>query len=465
MATGIHIKPGGQGSGDFRSVLASVDSRGRRRWIYVAPADGFWRRQRTAWSCLLIALYLAIPFVRIGGEPALRIDIAARRLHLLGGVFEPSDLAALALLAVIAITLTVLAVALFGRVFCGWICPHNVFLETVFRRIEMWCEGGAPQRKRRDEAPMGVEKFARKSAKWLLFIAAGGAIANAFTAVFVGTEAFIGGVFIDAVHHPNAAFVFTLLFVLVLFNFGWFREQTCTIVCPYGRLQSALTDADSVGVIYDAKRGEPRGKPGKTVGACVDCHRCVHACPTGIDIRNGNQLECLHCTACIDACDAVMVKLGRDPGLIRYASESQLAGKARRLLRPRTVLTAALLAALTGGLALLLWARTEIDVMRLRDTALPSVDHDAQGREVVRGLINLAIKSRDGRSRTLSFSVADGRAQVVSQYPTLSLRAHARAEQSLIVLFPRAMGALDSQIQVCEQDRVVASVPISIGAR
>ncbi len=244
---------------DFRSVMASVDRRGRRQWIYAHTMPGRWRRWRTAVACVLIAFYLGLPFARIAGGPALRLDIPSRQLHLLGGVFGPQDLSALVLLMLIALVGTVLAVALYGRVFCGWICPHNVFLEMVFRRIETWCEGPASQRRRRDLKPLDGKGIARKCAKWALYVAACGAIGNAFTAFFVGTEAFIGGVLIDAVAHPAAAAVFAALFAALLFNFAWFREQTCTIVCPYGRMQSALTDRDSVVVAYDRARGEPRG--------------------------------------------------------------------------------------------------------------------------------------------------------------------------------------------------------------
>ena len=281
-------------------------------------------------------MYLGLPWLRINGKEAFRINFQDQHLTLLGTDFLPSDIPIFFVLALLGVLATLLAVALFGRVFCGWLCPHNVFLESVFRPLEQLLEGPAHRRKRQHQQPT-FKLRTRQTLKWLGYIACCGAMANAGVAVFLGTDIFYAGVFIHPMHNPGAMVFFSLLFLACLFNFSWFREQTCTLVCPYGRLQAGMLDDESLIVAYDPQRGEPRGKPGRVSGDCVDCARCIQVCPTGIDIRNGTQLECIHCTACIDACDTVMQKLKRPTGLIRYTSEKELAGGKRRWLRPRVL--------------------------------------------------------------------------------------------------------------------------------
>ena len=425
---------------DFRSVLASVDRRGRRRWIYAATVAGAWRRRRTVVSTVLILFYAALPFLTIAGEPWLRFDLPRQHIIILGRVFWPQDFFVLLLGVLAAICATLLLVSLFGRVFCGWLCPHNVFLEMVYRRIETWCEGPAHRRAIQDgRTPWPPGLIARKGAKWLLWIAVTGGLANATTALFVGTESFRLGLFIDPAAQPTAATFFAVAFALILFNFAWFREQTCTIVCPYGRLQAALIDRDTLVVAYDAKRGEPRGRKDTTTGDCVDCKACVAVCPTGIDIRNGIQLECINCTACIDACDQVMHRLSRPPGLIRYTSENALEGKPLRLLRPRAAIYAAAMVALATIAIAIVAVRPLLLVTRLRDTAVPLVETDTRGRETVRSLVNLSLVNRDRHPRTVVSALpAELDAELITQFAALRLEPNQRREQTLIVRVPRA---------------------------
>lgn len=426
--------------GDFRSVLASVDRRGRRRWVYAATVAGAWRRRRTLLSSLLIVFYCAIPFLRVDGAPFLRFDIPHRLYFVLGRAFWPQDFVFL-LLGVLAVIMgTLLLVSLFGRVFCGWLCPHNVFLEQVYRRIEALCEGPAHRRAMQDRLvikPAGLRL--RKLAKWTLFILASGALANATTALFVGTESFRFGLLLDPAAHPTAAVFFSAAFAAILFNFTWFREQTCTIVCPYGRWQAALLDSDTIGVTYDRARGEPRGKKGATTGDCVDCRQCVAVCPTSIDIRNGNQLECIHCTACIDACDAVMGRLGRPGGLVRYASERSIAGARLRLLRPRAAIYAAGLLTILTIATVLILERTDVLVTHLRDTDVPTVEARADGAQAVQSHIHLALVNRARDTRTVSFAMPpELGSELFVQFPSLALAAGERREQTITLRVPRA---------------------------
>ncbi|MHC5066946.1 MAG: 4Fe-4S binding protein [Planctomycetota bacterium] len=271
---------------DFRSALATVDRKGRRTYVFADIAGGLWRRRRQALALLLISFYLALPFVRIGGEPLLLINIPDRRYILLGYAFWPQDFVYALLLLLLAVVATLLMVALCGRVFCGWLCPHNVFLEMVFRPIEQALEGRGHRRRRQDSQPLTGSLALRKCLKWGLYLLISGALANTACALFIGTDDFIAGLVVDPFKHPSAAVLFAVMFVINAANFGWLREQTCTVLCPYGRIQAGLLDQHTLGVAYDQARGEPRGKAGKAEGACVDCNRCVQVCPTGIDIRN-----------------------------------------------------------------------------------------------------------------------------------------------------------------------------------
>jgi len=423
---------------DFRSVLYTVDREGHRKRVHADIAGGRWRRRRIVASVLLIAFFLALPFVRIGGEPLLRIDIPNRHYVLVGQTFWPQDFGYLLLFALLGVVGTLTMVALLGRVFCGWLCPHNIFLEMVFRPIEQFLEGRAHRRRRQDAGPLTADLALRKSVKWLCFVLVAGALANTGTAIFVGTEAFIGGVLIDPIAHPSAAIFFAAFFALTLFDFGWFREQTCTLVCPYGRLQAAMLDSHTLIVAYDEQRGEPRGKPGKVSGDCVDCTRCIQVCPTGIDIRNGTQLECIHCTACIDACDAVMRRLKRPEGLIRYSSEHELAGKQRRLLRPRNVLYAVVLTALLGLTIWLLSTRSTIEVSRLRDNAGAQLIED-DGQQVVLRPVKLALINHSGAPVHFSFALDALPGRLVTQNPAIELAPGERVTPMLFLRVPASL--------------------------
>jgi cytochrome c oxidase accessory protein FixG len=419
---------------DFRSVLASVDKDGRRRWLFVHVVPGLWRRRRQLLSVVLIGFYLAVPFVSIGGHPLLRLDIPERKFWILGMAFWPQDLSYFLLFVLLGIVATLLAVALLGRVFCGWLCPHNVFLEMVFRPVEAFFQGDAFSRARQARDGSGG---ARRLATWAAWILLSGALANTATAIFTGTDAFLWGLIVDPITHPAAAVFFAIFFSATLFNFSWFREQTCTIVCPYGRFQTVLLDPHSLVVGYDRQRGEPRGKVGGTTGDCIDCKLCVAVCPTGIDIRNGNQLECIHCTACVDACDTVMSKLKRPLGLIRYASEVGLAGGKRRLIRPRTVIYAVAITLLLSLTTYRLATREDILANLLRPIGMPMLVED-DGRTWVRQGITISLVNRSNGDLILAAQLADEpEARIFLQRPEIDLPHDARIEITPTIDLPK----------------------------
>lgn len=362
-------------------VLSTLNRDGSRHWIQPKLADGRFLRRRRVVGYALVVLFVLLPRIRIGGRPAFLIDLVDRQLDLFGAVFRPSDGFMLALAGIIVAFAVFLVTALWGRVWCGWGCPQTIYLELVFRPIERWLEGHRGQR----TSP------ARKLVKWVLFAALSFALANIFLAYFVGTDRLETWVFRSPLEHPVGFWIVAGVSGLILFDFGWFREQMCIVACPYGRLQSVLLDDQSLVVGYDTDRGEPRGKRKKklpvikTTGDCVDCGACVSVCPTGIDIRDGLQMECVGCAQCIDACDDVMDKLRRKRGLIRYTSGDELAGKPRHMLRARTIIYPAVLAVAAALLAFKVarTAGTEVWIERVNGPSfvtLPDGTISAQAR-------------------------------------------------------------------------------------
>lgn len=343
-------------------VLSTLNRDGTRRYIQPKLARGRFLTRRRIIGLALIALFVALPRIRIDGHPALLIDLVTREIHVFGALFRPSQGFVLALLGITIVIAVFLVTALFGRVWCGWACPQTVYLELVFRPIERWLTGRRGQR----------NSTGRTIVKWTLFAAIAFALANVFLAYFVGTERLEQWVFGSPLDHPIGFSIVVAVAGLMLFDFGWFREQLCMIACPYGRLQSVLLDRQSLIIAYDAARGEPRTKPKKKLpvvgGDCVDCSACVSVCPTGIDIRAGLQMECIGCAQCIDACDSVMERLGRKRGLIRYTSQDELAGKPRRVWRLRTLIYPALLLVAGSMLAWSVQAResTEVWISRVQ---------------------------------------------------------------------------------------------------
>lgn len=351
--------------------VTTIRSDGSR--LFLHPADSAGRftllRRITGWA--LIALYLSLPWIKIGGYPAAFLDVASRRFHLFGWTAAAQDLWLLFFLISGAGFSLFFVTALLGRVWCGWACPQTVFLEHLYRRLERWIEGDAVARRQLDAARWTASKVIRRGAKHAIFVVLSLVITHLFLAYFVSIPALWEMMRAEPAEHWGA-FLFVFVFAGVLyFNFAWFREQLCIVLCPYGRLQSVLIDDDSLVIGYDARRGEPRGKfrqgepranspesaaagvaatgdaASHRFGDCVDCNRCVAVCPTGIDIRQGLQIECIGCTACIDACDEIMARLKRPAGLIRYDSLNGLAGRPTRWVRPRTIAYAVLL--LIGG--------------------------------------------------------------------------------------------------------------------
>ena len=336
-----------------RNSVTTILSDGSRPFLFPADTRGRFTIARRIVALLLIAFYLALPWIKINGYPAVFLDVAERRFHLFGITAAAQDLWLLFFVITGLGFSLFLVTALLGRIWCGWACPHTVFLDHVYRRIERWIEGDAVKRRALDAAPFTPLKITKRIVKHAAYIVVSAAIMHLFLAYFVS----LPEVWSMMSHAPFAhwsAFAFMAISTAILyFNFAWFREQLCIVICPYGRIQSALIDDHSLVIGYDVARGEPRGKAHASAGLpavglakaghCIDCFRCVHVCPTGIDIRQGLQMECVGCTACIDACNEVMTRIKRPRGLIRYDSQAAFSGSRTRWLRPRTILYSVLL--------------------------------------------------------------------------------------------------------------------------
>jgi cytochrome c oxidase accessory protein FixG len=315
--------------------VTTINEDGSRYFVHPADVRGLFTSLRRIVAVALIILYVSLPLIKINGEPAVFLDVFHRQLHLFGLTLMFQDLWLFFFLITGAAFSLFVITSVVGRVWCGWGCPQTVFLDQVFRRVERWIEGDAPARRRLEDAPWTGGKIFKRLLKHGIFFLLAAAIAHIFLSYFVSIPALY-----QMMHHHPAQNWGTFVFVFALtgilyFNFAWFREQFCIIMCPYGRLGSVLLDDNSVVVGYDSVRGEPRGKPSPEHGDCIDCRRCVQVCPTGIDIRQGLQMECIACTACIDACDEIMVRLDRPKGLIRHDSLNALSGRVAKFWRPR----------------------------------------------------------------------------------------------------------------------------------
>lgn len=350
-------------------TVTTINEDGSRFFLHPADVKGGFTLARRLTAVLLIGVYLLLPWIRINSHPAVFLDVSSRRFHLFGLTFLAQD-AWFLFFVISGLGFSLFFVtALFGRLWCGWACPYTVFLEHVFRRIERWIEGDAPARRLLDAAPWSAKKIFKRVLKHGLFLLCSAVIAHAGLSYFVSLEKLYVWMRESPARHLAVFSGVTAYTVILYFCFGWFREQFCIVLCPYGRLQSALTDDDTMVIGYDRKRGEPRGKAtDPNAGDCVDCQRCVQVCPAGIDIRNGLQMECIGCAACVDACGDIMRKLKRPAGLVRYDSLNGLAGKKRRFLRPRVLVYGVLLlaGATAAGLGVTRIHSFEMSVVRLR---------------------------------------------------------------------------------------------------
>lgn len=359
----------------FRNQLATVTDEGKRRWIYPKKPSGRFHNARIIVSAVLLLILVVTPFIKLNGHPFILFDFLNRKFILFGILFGPHDFHLFVIAMISAVVFIILFTAVFGRIFCGWACPQTIFMEMVFRKIEYWLEGDAKDQRKLKAAPWSGTKILKKLLKHVIFFAIAFFISNIFLSYIIGMDVLLKIVTDPPSKHLQGLFAITVFSGIFYFVFSYFREQVCTIVCPYGRLQGVLLDRDSIVIAYDNIRGEPRRRYRKDEGwenrgDCIECYQCIEVCPTGIDIRNGIQLECVNCTACIDACDDIMDKINRPRGLIRYASVNSIEKNTKWRFTPRAIGYSALLTVLLTVLFFLLANRTDFSVTVLRTPGL-----------------------------------------------------------------------------------------------
>jgi len=393
-------------------VLSTLNVDGSRRWLRPKVSTGaFWHRRRVTAYALMFVFFI-IPYLRFHGKPLILLDIPRRQFTIFGTTFLPTDTLLFMLLFVSVGIAIFLLTALFGRIWCGWACPQTVYMEFLFRPLERWLEGGRTGSLAMDRAGGWPP---RRLLKYAIYLVLALFLAHTFLAYFVGIDRLIEWVQLSPVEHPTAFIIMAGTTAAIFFDFAYFREQTCLVACPYGRLQSVLLDRQSLIVGYEVRRGEPRAHGVKaraeTAGDCIDCGACVLTCPTGIDIRDGLQMECIHCTQCADACDAIMDQIGKPRGLIRYTSRDAVEGKSVRMLRPRVVLYPTALAIALGLLAYFLGTKQDTDVTILRGLGAPYTI-EADGR--ILNQIRIRVNNRADRNRDYTITLEGVDAEVVA---------------------------------------------------
>jgi len=355
---------------EFRDSIGTIKQDGKRNWIFAKMPKGKFYNARTVVSIIYLAVFLILPWIKIKGQPLFLFNLLERKFILFGMVFWPQDFFLFVLAMLTFVVFIVLFTVVFGRVFCGWVCPQTIFMEMVFRKVEYWIEGDSEKQKALNNMPWNQEKILKSGGKALAFYTIAFVIANYFLSYLIGMDNVVLYAKEGIIKHITT-FIPLVLFSFAFFGVYWaFREQVCIIVCPYGRLQGVMLDPNSIVVAYDKVRGESRAKfkknPEPGTGDCVDCFECVKVCPTGIDIRNGTQLECINCTACIDACDDIMTRFHRPTGLIKYASENNIARGEKTKFTTRTAAYTAVLVILLTVLTALLLSRKDIETNVMR---------------------------------------------------------------------------------------------------
>jgi len=343
-------------------LLYSLSADGKRKFMHPLVHKGRHWKIRRAIAYGLALLFFALPHVPVGGHPAVLIDLATRNTHVFGATFNPTDSRILVALGFGVIVTVFFLASSYGRMWCGYGCPQTVYLEFFFRPIEAFLEGGPLNQRKLNAAPVSLRKARIKVGKWALWTVVALAMATTFVSYFTGFGPLVRGLLSEPLAWKGALFTIVFLTGAILFDMGWFRDQMCTIACPYGRLQNVIADQDTILVAYDVDRGEPRmkirdRKAGVVAGDCIECRACVNACPTGTDIKRGLQPECIGTAQCIDACDEVMRGLGKPIGLIKYTSEREQKGGVRRVWRPRTIAYLALMSVAWATFAVLVFTR------------------------------------------------------------------------------------------------------------
>jgi cytochrome c oxidase accessory protein FixG len=429
----------------FRDRIGTVDEKGKRKWVYAYKTKGRYYNIRTVLSLIYFVTFFLLPFIYVNGNPLFQLNVPQAKFIIFGKVFWPQDFFIFGLTMVAGLLFIVLFTAAFGRLFCGWACPQTNFMEMMFRKIEFFILGDAPKQKLLAKAPLSGEKIFKYSLKYILFYLLSFIIANFFLAYIIGMKD-LHKIITEPVSQHLVGLSSILIFTTVFFGvFAFFREQACIVVCPYGRLQSVLLDRNSMIVAYDYKRGEPRGNAkikaaqGIATGDCVDCFQCVRVCPTGIDIRNGVQMECVGCTSCIDACNDVMKKVGKPRGLIRYASENSIANGERLRYTARMKLYTLLIIIVLSVLTVLMATRKDIDVTIIRTAGMLYYE---KGADSVENMYNLKAVNKTQKDVPVTIKIEDGMPgsiEIIGGGNSINVAKEGQGNGSFFVILPKSI--------------------------
>ena len=424
----------------FRDRIATVDESGKRKWIYAYKPSGKFYNIRSWLSVFYFIAFFGMPFLYVNGRPFFMFNIPNAKFILFGKAFWPQDFFIFGITMVTFVFFIILFTAAFGRLFCGWACPQTNFMEMMFRKVEFLVLGDAPAQKQLANAPWTTSKVVKITVKHILFYILSFIIANFFLAYIISIKG-LEKIIVEPVSEHIVGFSSILIFSGVFYAvYAFFREQACTVVCPYGRLQSVLLDKNSMIVAYDYKRGEPRGNAKKHeqdhLGDCIDCHQCVKVCPTGIDIRNGVQMECVGCTACIDACNNIMDKLDRPRGLIRYASENSIANGEKLHYTTRMKFYTGLCALVLCVLSILLATRKDIDATIMRT---PGMLYQERGTDSISNLYNIKMINKTIKAEQVMIKLdgGDGKVEVIGK-PYIALEKEGQGAGSFFVILPKS---------------------------
>lgn len=435
----------------FRDRVATIDQEGKRVWVYPQKPKGRFHNYRIVVATICLMLLFGMPFLRFNNEPFMLFNVLERKFIIFGILFGPQDFFLLGLSMITLMVFIILFTVIYGRLFCGWTCPQTIFMEMVFRKIEYAIEGDSNKQRALAKAPWSTEKIFKKSAKHIVFFAISFIIANTFLAYIISTDE-LYKIITDPISQHIGGLITLLIFTTVFYwVFAFFREQVCTVVCPYGRLQGVLLDKNSIVVAYDYMRGEKRGKYRKgedrSIGDCIDCHQCVAVCPTGIDIRNGTQLECVNCTACIDACDHIMDRVGMPRGLITFASEKGIAERKPLKFTIRIAAYSTVLLLLVGILSFALINRSDTETTILRT---PGMMYQENPDGTVSNLYNYKVNNKTFNDLPIEFKVEDVSAtiKIIGSTNILVKRESASAGTMFIYIDPKNLEKRSTKIKV-----------------
>lgn len=451
---------------EYRNSIATVDQEGKRIWVYPKKPSGRLHRYRVAVAVFLLAVFFSGPFIRIAGKPLLLLNIFERKFIILGQAFWPQDFFLLALTLITFFVFIILFTVSFGRLWCGWACPQTLFMEMVFRKIEYMIEGDAQAQRRLSSAPWNAEKIFKKGLKQIIFLSLSILIAHVAMAYLIGIEQ-VKEIISQSPANHKSGFIGLVAFTGIFYGvFSYFREQACIAVCPYGRLQGVLLTKDSILVAYDWLRGEPRSKIKKDEislekkGDCIDCKLCIHVCPTGIDIRNGTQLECVNCTACIDVCDEVMTKVGKPTGLIRYASYNSIKQGVQKIFTGRVASYSLVLLALISLLSYFVFTRADIETTVLKAPGtLYSITEDGK----ITNIYNIELVNKTFRNIPVTLKIESPAEAILQKVgdPAVVVPAEGIFKGIFIVKMPReALSESKTKIVfgIFEQDKKIETV-------